>query len=334
MKQSNKNIVLILILSIQLNLFAQEIRVKNYPVDTLMPELVEIQNSSLSFLIQDNVYYNFYINEIIPLKNGYCIDCITKIDSFNVHAYVITNKIKIPFGNKIKQFETYKLCLNRYFAEPTVAGIHIYENLDIMLGDYTVQVGALGCFNYIFTSLNLYGLSFIDSIKVQKNIQKFEFEKNEIHKLVESFINTISFCQNSIKIFDLVDTNLIKQSINQYSESFSSRNISCFSSPNRLHPPFEVKLIDWNERFDINSNNFKSIFWFVIKLYYELPLESNIETNIISQSKIKLELLHLSKNGIYTVKVKWSIKDIEYFAILNILKIKQEFKVIGINRPI
>lgn len=301
-----------------------------YPKDSLLPEYVHFKNFHLSFLIQDDTYYNFYIYEIIPLKQGYFIHCVTIIDTFTVSAYVVTDKNpRLFYAKKIKQTEEYHLCLKRYNESPIGAGLDLYKNVDVMIGENIVHVGAAGSFNYIFTTKNLNGLSYVDSFKVKKKEIKYDLEKEKIRNTLELFINAISYDAYSKNLYLFVDTTLIKESIKNHSTYVVRRTLP--SVPSKLYPPYNPVLIDWKEDFDINPNDFSALFWKMIKINMNLPIKSNIDINLTKINDIKMELLHMSKDGIYTIRTKWKFyeRGSEYIAIINIKKQKNTYKIIG-----
>lgn len=330
---SKTNLLIIILLVSQILVFSQE-NDYYYPKDSLLPEYDIFKNNHLSFLIKDDTYYNFYIDEITPLKNGYFIRCITIIDTFTVSAYVITDKIpKLFYAKKIKQTEVYHLCLKRYNVKPLVASLDTYENVDVMIGENIVHIGAAGSFNYIFTSKNLNGLSYVDSFKVKKKLIKYEIEKEKIRNTIELFINAISYDAYSKNLYIFVDTNLLKESIKNHSQSIVRRTLP--SVPSKLYPPYNPVLIDWNEVFNINPNDFSTLFWKMININMNLPIKSNIDTNLTKIYDIKMELLHMSKDGIYTIRTKWKLFENgdEYCAMINIKKEKNKYTIIGFNRP-
>ena len=254
---------------------------------------------------------------------------LTVIDTLTVSAFVITDKKnKNFFTKKIQKKEVYSLNLKRYNEETIEPYWWSYRNIDVLIGEDNISVGFVGLFNYIYTTKNLNGLSYVDSIKVKKRLKKYVFEKNKIKNTIEPFLKAISYKAYSQSFIQSIDTTLFKESIKNHSYETSKRK-----RPLKINNdiPFSPDIINWETEYRINNNDFVSQFWFLIRDYFSLPLESNIDTNFAQITNLKIELLHISKEGIYTLRTRWNIeeKGKEYIAILNVKKQKNKYKIIG-----
>jgi len=331
-----KLLLLLLFLLLSIVLFAQnqDSIVKKIPKDPLMPKWTSFKDSSFAFLVQDNVYYNFFINNIKRLKGGYFIETYTYIDSLWVFAYIVNAKTgSYISGKKIKEGKFYSLCLKRYFEQPSIAGVEISEVHDVMLGNKIVSVASTGIFTYLFSSFNINGLNYSDSIHALKIITHYETEKNEIKQSLCQFIRAISYKQDSNILIDYVDTNQLIKSLQKYSFYLFGRRPD-FWKTDDPYPPRKNALLNWEEIYNINSKQFNSLFWGMLKNDYHLPKEKTIEIANISSNDIQLDLLNYTRRKIYTVRVKWRIPTFpeEYVAIVNVKKYKGKYKIIGFNR--
>jgi hypothetical protein len=325
---------LFLLLSIVLFAQNQDSIVKKIPKDPLMPKWTSFEDNSFAFLVQDDVYYSFFINNIKRLKGGYFIETYTNIDSFRVRVYIVTTKNSFFLqGKKIKKGHHYYLSLRRYFEQPSIAGIEISDIHDVMLGNKIVSVASTGMFTYLFSSFNINGLNYSDSIHALKIITHYETEKNEIKQSLCQFIRAISYKQDSNILIDYVDTNQLIKSLQKYSFYIFARRPN-FWKTNDPYPPRKNDLLNWEKIYKINSKQFNSLFWGMLKNNYSLPKEKTSEIVNITINDIHLDLLNYTRRKIYTVRVKWRIPTFpeEYVAIVNVKKYKGKYKIIGFNR--
>lgn len=327
----------IFILSITINcasIYSQIDSSNLLPKDTLLPEYIPIILNDYSFLIEDDVYYNFFINNLIPLKDGYFLECYTYIDTLRVWAHIVTSKKSITKnGQKIKPYEYINLSLKRYYKKPSIAGIEAYPIYDDMFGNSTLSIVS-GCFYYLFTSLNLDGLHYNDSIDVIKKEMIYENEKNEIISVIDSFIMDVSFRKNQANSYDYMNKKLVRKSIKKFSQDILYRSRNYFDVPRNLHPEYKVKKLNWQKEHKINPNNFSELFPFMLKEYYKLPTILKYDSTSNIPYKKEVDFLFLEKD-VFTIRVTWFLfyKKKEYVAILNMKKINGKYQIIGFNKP-
>lgn len=333
MTNLNKVIILIFIIQNQLNLFSQVKVNDSIPIDPLLPKSVQIRINDFDFLIKENVYYDFFVSQIRPLNEGYLIECQTIIDTYKVYAHIITTKNSFfSRGRRIKKNHTYSLCLKKYFEKPSLPGIEISKIHDVMLGENTICVYSTGLFNYLHTSFNLEGLTYIDLNQIKKKIERFENEKFDFDEIVCQFVNKISYNDNENIMFQIVDTNQILKSLKKFNCSVFGRSPSFYLTDD-LYPPSKGKPVNWYRSYKINSYEFNDMFWAMLKEDYELPKIKQNEKDSILCKDISIELLYLNKN-VFTIRVKWKIPNIknEYVAVLNIKKIENKYLITGFNK--
>jgi hypothetical protein len=358
---SFKKAIIILLSFFWLNLLGQNEKYlehnKDYfPKDTLEKK-VFLAVKGLSFLIQDDVYYPFYIHKITAIKNGYVITATTKIDTFNVIVYIVTTKQSFLCSDKrqkIKQGNTYSFSLNRYFLYPQQNTFSQGYVLDIMLGNTILYINSWGLFSYVFTSLDFNGLN-LQTEEETNLIRKNYIQKQEdIKNIILPFLNKIS-TKDKRNLGDYIDTICVKNSINHYGKYFfykgdlDKKELSKPASDKVLNKiykrlagkqqrwlqyPFIAKY-DWKKshNYKVNPNVFDELFWKMLKKDYNLPVEDTVSSQNVSVSDVEIKLLHYS-NNIYTVRVRWSIPPIKqsYIAILNVKEYENGYKIIGFNK--
>jgi hypothetical protein len=332
-------ISIIVSILLPINVFSQPNTVnKILPKDPLeFPGKRQIDNSILrSFLIEENVYYDFLINNIIELEKGYWIEVNTKIDSFEVWAHIITDKINIHkkneyMGEKIKTGKNYQFSLKRYFLYPQISGIGGGNILDVMLGNNTILIESSGAFTYLFTSLDIDGLYVKDSSFAKIKTGNFEKNKQKIMETVCPFVNLITYKKDTNYFANYWDTISLIHSLCQYGDYMFSRHPSELS----VLPKPKIELFDWQDFYEINPNQFNEIFWCMLKEDYKLPKDTSLYQSDIECDSIQTDLLYYSKDGIYTIRVRWKIPITEqpYIIVINVQEQEDSiFKVIGFNK--
>jgi len=317
------------------------------PLDNIDGRLSSpVRNNNLSFLLQEDSCYDFRVANIISLSNGYIILARTKVESFNIWAYIVTSKkhpdIKI-IQKKIKKGKNYKLHLRRYFLLPAWVGIERGYTVDIMLGNKTMSINQNGDYSYLFTSFDIEGLYQIKSREVVIRKQKFEEEEINIRNSILPFLEYISYGKQVYNLFDIVDTLQIKRSLNRYGHYWWWRNPSNFDYSERKYEwsiGYPVKKHDWMnkdgmKRDTLNPKIYEEVFWGMLKEQYKLPIDSQDMDRDFLYSSIRLKLLYYSPSDIYTVQVIWKIPNVKktFIAIINIQKKKDTYKIIGFNKP-
>jgi hypothetical protein len=328
----NLKLFFFLILLINLMGFSQNIVKDSIPKDPLMPSNCEIVNYNFDFLIKDNTSYLCYVNKIYNLKNGYIINVKTKIDSIYVTFYITSSKTKnISSKNKIKEKHKYYLTLKRYFEYPICAGIEVYSNENIMIGDKMVNVGFPGSFYYLFISDNLDGLYYLDSNLIHSRYHILEKQQNPIDSLIFNFINEINI-PSSNNITTYVDSNNVKKMFQNYCFPYGQRKLKNSYSYSEMLPHYKIKLEKW-ETFGINPNSFQDLFDSILWKEYKLPLKNRIYNQGFKLKILKQDILNISEDSIYTYRVDWKNEGSSYFSsiILSIKQIDNKFKIIGIN---
>ncbi len=309
------------------------------PLDSIWKYNSPVENNDLSFLLQEDSCYNFRIDDIVSLPGGYIILAYTKIDNFNIWAYIVSSKkcsdIK-SIHKKIKKGENYRLHLRRYFLLPAWVGIESGKTVDVMLGNKTISINENGYYSYLFTSFDIEGLYQIKSQEVTVRKQKFQEEVN-LKNSILPFLEYISYGKQSNNVFDIVDTLQIKRSLNRYGHGFWGRSpadVYHLEKRYKWSLDYPVKKHDWMDRDSINPKKYEEVFWGMLKKKYCLPIDSQNINRDFLYSSIKLKLLYYSKPDIYTVQIIWKLPNIKktFIAIINIQKEKDTYKITGFNR--
>lgn len=301
------------------------------PKDSLNNGCAQIQNFRLDFLVENDKYYDFRILNISENNGGYIVEADTYIDSFRVEVIILTSKKSYTTRSlKIKQSQKYRLALKRYFEIPVFAGVENTPINDVLLGTHIHSIVTIGNFNYLFTSLNLDGLEYIDSSKTIPLFQKYYDNKTDIQDVVYSFINQITYELKNCNIIDYVDTFQLKRNLKHYSTDFYFNLY--VNEQNYYYSPKNIKKFPWKS-YNVNPDVFNSVFWFMIKYYYNLPLISESTKGKIESKDIKTELLYTS-NDLYTIRVKWKIPEFkdDIVAILSLISKENSFKIVGFNK--
>ncbi|MDY0217618.1 MAG: hypothetical protein RBS19_11755 [Bacteroidales bacterium] len=281
--------------------------------------------NTFSFLIKEDVYYEFKVIRVDYLNNGFGVLMSTKIDGRFVTAYVATlNADRIPKTKKIKRGNYYNLKLTRYIKRPIGRFIENPPIYDVLLQNTIVPVMSIGTFSHIFISQNLIGLNCIDSSKV-KEIEKHKLEaKKEIKEIVISFIQKVVIERDTASLLNMADTVLLKKSI---------LDVSWTVGPSMIRSTFKRPPKDLPKYFESNEEDkysFVETFWFVVdrasgftkyyKKYY------SIENTIV-------DVLYYH-NGFYTVRAFWKYNELPYFGVVY-FSMKREndgYKISGMTK--
>ncbi|MDD4208991.1 MAG: hypothetical protein PHI52_01495 [Bacteroidales bacterium] len=299
------------------------------PFDSLDLVNQQITNNDFAFLINDSTYYDCKVLKISKLSEGYTIRFGLKIGWRDVYAQVVTTNEKNKHFKKIKVGNTYKMKLKRYFNYPLHRAIEYPLIYDVMLGKTINGVLSTGLFCYLFVSPNLDGLYYIDSNNIDKMGKEIELEKKYIQDFVYRFVNTITFKKDSTNLSYFIDSTLIVKSLRKHRQYLNNRgyDFNIYKIPKQV--PFRKWALD-----KIDTSNFTSFFWGILKVDYQLPIYIDSCLNYeINKNDILIDILYY-KYPLYTVRVKWNnpIKKINYIVIVTIKEDDYKFKIIGFNQ--
>ena len=301
------------------------------PKDPLMRTKPEVINFNNEFLLKDDMSYLCHIKKIMKLKSGYLINAQTKIDTFNVNFYIVS--AKTSHSNKVQKIrpnQQYYLSVKKYLDFVISAGCMVYSNENIVIADKINHIAAPGYFYYLYISDNLDGLEYIDSDVVESRKKNFDLNRKHIDTLIVQFLNAISFSDNFENVKQYVDTNSVKKIFKNYCFPYGNRKkMRVRMAPDCFFFP-RMKLMNWKS-YGVNPNNLNELLSRILATDYRLPLEGNLLEK--KCSILKREVLNISNDNIYTIRVYWEIegaKDV-YGIILSIKQFDEKFKIIAIN---
>lgn len=304
---------------------------KKFPEDTNAKYRMDVPRDELSFMLDENNYYSFYINDMIPIQSGILIDAYSySIYPYQIHAVIIspykrmyTSTQRIP----IKIGKTYSFSVKRYNKTP--CGIHPEKGdvIDVLLGDSIYSVECRGLFTYLFVSLDLSNKRFRRNENLTSQIQKFNSQKKEIMDVVTKFINIVTYENDIENILPFIDTIKIKETFLQYGFPFFNYQSDSVS----LYPAKVKKTMDWNYYGCSNNENSLSMLRNILRKDFKFPLHNIAHEQI---TKIDIDLLYMDKKN-YTIRVDYLVQNNTPISmVLNVSRDKDEFKISGINRKL
>jgi hypothetical protein len=327
MELKTKFIIIILILS-KLSLFSQRDTISNINQDPLKPKIVSIDNNWNDFLIKQDTIYNVLINDIEKIMGGYIIRGCIMDSNPKIYITIVSEETKIQHNyKKIKIGENYLFVLNKYFELPSYGSMEYTWVNNILLGNKTLHIICDGSYNYLYCSLNLEGLYYIDLIKTYSINEQMIKEKKILENTIINFIEEICCSKEKIIIYDYVDTNLIIKSLKKYCDQSYKLSFKTWSNPN-FKQPYKNKYRKW-EIDNICTKDFNSFFFGMLNKDYKLPVHNCLDFKI---QNITYKIVDYSTSGIYTLQVKWKINKSEFMAIVCIKEINQMYKIIGFNQ--
>jgi hypothetical protein len=292
-----------------------------FPYDPFNCVLRQVNFLDFAFLIKDGVEYEFLIVNIEKLKKKCLLITIkTSILDTTVWARVITFPTKKHAANNIKLGEKYKMKLIRYFEQPFIGLLHLFNVYDVMIKK--TIVGIVGDFSYVFITQNLEGLKYIEHPPSQTELIDSFSQDDEFKLFIKEVVKTFSFIEDTCNLEKYFDKKAVKKTLKQYSTLYleldeRSKNIQLF----------ECKL------FNIKTKCFENWFWEVVDFFYKLPIEKNETDYHLLENNITVKLLSYN-NNIYTVRVKWMLPSQygTYYAYFSIIKNDGQYKIIGFNK--
>ncbi len=291
----------------------------------------EMKHNSLDFLINDTSYYPFTVFDIHKYKQGYGIWATTRLHDTNIYVYIISIKGESIKTEKVKQGQTYRMNLKRYYEHPLATSAEFKQIYDVMLNEKNVGILSIGQFSYLFVTNNLVGLHYVDSVQANPLKKQILDYSTKLQVFVNSFVKAISFSEDSMYLSNYVDTNLIKKALNNYYEIYGGVPLYVYK-----RPPSNIEHYNWKLN-RISTSSFQPFFWGMLKYFYKFPYSNNeIENYCFIEDDIEMKVLHYV-NNVYTIRLKWKLSSSQkmyYYAIITVKQTNDSsFKVIGFNKP-
>lgn len=297
--------------------------------------------SNRDSLLEENQYYTFTVKKIIPLREGYMLKTKTIVNNQKVSAVIITpfddfNSIS-PGVCPLRVNKKYPISVQRYFLVPANhIGIEAVTVADILLGNKTISVNEGGFHWYLFSSMDLCGLSMWDKTEVEYFRYLYHQDSALIQETLDSFIKYVCFQKTP---FNLIDTTGTKRTFLKYGRELCGR--SPFELDERHHnkrkwyidsiPP----LRDWTTHpYQLDTSNFKTMLQYILKTGCLLPVGDTLKDDDIKGICYKL-LYYEPEQRIFTIQVKWEILALDktYILIVNVQKQDGQYKICGLSRP-
>lgn len=291
-------------------------------------------------LLEENQSYVFTIKKIVPMKDGFLLRAKTVVDNQKIFAVIIS-----PFNdynNKssslrpLRVNKKYSLSIQRYYQVPVSRLCwNSVSVADILLGNKTISVYECGFHWYLFTSMNLCGLSIRENTEVDSFKDTYSQDSILIKKTLDSFIRYVCFQKTQ---FTMIDTTSTKHSFLKYGIPLFGRSPFELDSGHYNKRKWYIDsippLLDWtNHPYNLDTCNFKALFQYILEKECLLPVSDTLEDDIKS---ICYKLLYYEPMlKIFTIQLQWEIPALDktYFLIVNVQKQDGQYKICGLNKP-
>lgn len=273
-----------------------------------------------AFLISDSLYYDFYIDSIQPMQNGYFITVYTKIMDSTVRARIVSFDEELDLLPQINKGNTYSIKLRRYYNEPLRRILEYKIVYPILYNDKYMPILSTGSFSYLFFSDNIKGLKYISPENEQKFEKPIESDIDSICILLNNLVKAFTFPDSMKYNFELFDTISVKNSLanlhfwyHNFSDMDSVDMIIYGSWPIIFDHPNTFEKIDW-KMYDVDENDFSQLLLKYIELsiggffdFYKGKIDFNFQY---------CRLINYQK-GLYTFQVKWLINEPDSKRVIN-----------------
>ncbi|MBR4270057.1 MAG: hypothetical protein IKQ31_00020 [Clostridia bacterium] len=291
--------------------------------------------------MEENKYYSFKITKIIAMRDGYLIRATTKVNKKKVSVVIVSpsesNKQCIKNLNALQLKKKYFLSLQRYFHVPAChIGMEVGYIVDILLGNHTISINESGCYWYIFTTMDLDGLTVRNAQETVSLSDMYNKDSVSIRTLVDSFVQHICFSKT---MCEMTDTNRMKATFLRYGGKLWGRSpeelIEGHYNKRKWYIDSIPPTLNWTiHPYYIDTCNIEAMFQHTLDEYCCLPISDTMMNKDIKTDKIKLLYFDPIQN-VYTVEIEWSFPSLDktYILVVNVAKIKGEFKICGLNKP-
>jgi len=285
-------------------------------------------------LINEESYYNCYINNIYKMKGGYLINIHINInDSVFFNGDIVSfnkNRFFKDCKTRIREGHTYRLNIKRYFTYPLHQSLEYKRIYDVLTYDGSVSILSIPSLSYLFVSQNLNGLCYSDSTQLSIRIGCQQKERENVHSFLTSAINTIYFSNDIVLASNIFDTTIFVKG----SEHLSNR-ISYWvdpSDPIMMYPPRNIRKLNhfWIVRRHVKTRNQCLSFHCLMESIKNKYPQGSPESKNAGCNILHISYLQYSENA-YTLRVEWELpgSEIKYSAIFILKPHNTTYKVIG-----
>lgn len=302
-------------------------------LDTIFPRPQVIGMDTYSYLIKDDTLYEFSVEYIFTLKNGFVLQLRTTIDTTNIVCFAVSPKGIDNSGVAIKKGQKYWLLLKRYNLIPARAGIESFDVADFLLGGRLVSVNENGLYKYMFYSPMLSGNRIKSMSNVEQGNSEFAKDSLSIAVFTQSFINIISKKFTKEQLYSVIDPKSMKTIMGKYSVHIQGRSPSDLGiSTCKKHSwDLDAAPPKYYSRRTLRRESTYQLFCKMLDKEYVLSLEqeSTDYANILN-----LQLLYSCKS-LYTIRVIWENASFKkkYVAVFDIEKRDNGFIIKHFNKP-
>lgn len=269
-----------------------------------------------AFLISDSMYYDFYIDSIQRMQDGYFITAYTEIMDSTVRARIVTFDEELDLYPQIKKGETFSLKLRRYYDKPLRRKLEYKFVYPVLYNDKYMPILSTGSFSYLFFTDNIKGLYYISPENQYKIEKPVESDINNICNLLNILVEEFTLSDSMKYCYELFDTISVKKSLanlhfwyHDFSDMDSVERKTYGSWPIIFDQPNTFERIDW-KMYDVDENDFSQL----LLKYIDLSIGDKVKMDIC----IQYCRLISYKNGLYTFQVKWLIKEPDTKKIIDV----------------
>lgn len=292
-------------------------------------------------LLEENKYYSFKITKITVMRDGYLIRATTKINNKKVAVVIVSpkesNKQCLENRNTLRLNKKYSLSLQRYFQVPAY---HIgYEGgqiVDILLGDHTVSINESGFYWYIFTTMNLDGLTVRDEQFTDSLLNMYSKDTDNVRNLVDSFVQHICFKKT---MYSRIDTARLRATFNRYGARSWRRSpdelVEGHYEKRKWYIDSVPPKLNWTiHPYYIDTCNVGMMFQYILDKCCDLPISDTLISEGMKTDKIRLLYVDPTQ-CLYTVEIEWLLPSLNktFILVLNVRKIEDKLIICGLNKP-
>lgn len=297
--------------------------------------------SKSDYLLEENKYYSFKITKIIAMRDGYLIRATTKVNNKKVVVVIVSpsesDKHCLGHRDIIRLNKKYSLSLQRYFQVPAChIGMEGGDIVDIMLGNHTISVNESGYYWYIFTTMNLNGLTVRNEQETDSLLNMYSKDSVNVRTLVDSFVQHICFSKT---MYETTDTNRMKATLLKYGKKSWGRSpielVEGHYNRRKWYIDSIPPKLNWTAYpYHIDTCNVEMMFQHILDEYCSLPISDTMINEDLKTDKIKL-LYVCPMQCLYTVQIEWSLPSLNktFILVLNVQKFEDKLKICGLNKP-
>lgn len=280
-----------------------------------------------AYLIKDDSLYLVTVDFLWRIKNAHYIGAHIHIADSTVYVKIlepITNNGIC--GEKIKTGESYQMRLFRYYPFQLSHEIDYYHNYNLLFGKTIVSLQATDCLDYIFTTDNLHGLSYLDNNDslcddLSTEVRQFVYDNGIA---LQSFLAIIQ--KDEQKIRSLVDSCAVMNRQCKMAIPYSlveHGNVHCL-------PPYKLKnQKQWFREKTDCLNLSDKLFFAMTNSYFDKCFFTEIFPSITIN---KIEVVYYQGKFV-TYRLLWSSSLVShsFCTYLSFKKYNNHIKLIGLS---